>query len=493
MGRHSGRGILSLLAVALVLGLAAPASADANVYCVDVAGGDCTHFPAGVQTALNDADANPGLDTVRLGPTTYPAALATGFVYPGTSNPVSIVGSGEGLTTIAVPPPAVAPGVFTTYQGLHFMGATAGSSVSDLSVTLPLPPGGGINQFYRGIYSQSPNVTVARVGVTNAGGDSNAFGLAVNQGGVVSDVTVSMSASNSGTTGITNLGNANTVNDLLVERAEVEANKPVAYGTETAAVLTMRRSTLRPTDNSYGLEVGNGTVRISNSMIDLGSTFNSIGIGAEQLNNNDDPIDVDADHLTVVGGGTMTTGIRAQGNSTLTGENATLDLTNSVISGPEKSIVVRADNGDTATVTTSYSNYAPVPSGDVDSDIDDAGATGTATLTESNHTNLAPGFVNPAMGDFHLAPSSPLIDAGDPVPPAPGTLDIDGDARALSAASVCNGPGAGRRDIGADEFVAAAGTCPPVDSSNQQAKKKKKCKKRKRGVKKRKCRRRRKG
>ena len=484
VGRHSGRAILGVLSTALVLGLAAPAAAQANVYCVDLAGGDCTHFPAGVQAALNDADANPGLDTVRLGPNTYPAPLSTGFVYAGTTDPVSIVGSGQGQTTIAVPAPGAAPGVFTEYAGLSFTGSTPGSSVSDLSVTLPVPPGAAANQIYRGIYTLAPNSSIARVTVTNGGGDTNAVGMAVNQGGVVSDVSVSMTATNAGVTGISNLGNANTVNPLLVERAEVEATRSILYSSELGALLTVRRSTLRPEDFSAGLEVTTGNAAIANSVIDLGASENSRGIAAENLNNNDDPINVDADHVTIVGGGASSIGARTQGNSTASGENATLDLTNSVISGPEQSIVVRADNGETATVTTSYSNYVPVPPADVDSDIDDAGATGTATLTESSHTNLAPGFVNPAMGDFHLAPGSPLIDAGDPVPPAPGTLDLDGDARALSAASVCNGPVAGRRDIGADEFVAAAGTCPPV--TNPPAKKKK-CKKGKK--KKKKCRR----
>src|SRR5688572_8453680 len=96
------RRILRAVAVGLaaLVSLSAAAAAEANVYCVDVAGGDCTHFPAGVQSALNDANANPGADTVRLGANTYAAPVATGFTYAGTNGPVSIVGSGEGQTTI---------------------------------------------------------------------------------------------------------------------------------------------------------------------------------------------------------------------------------------------------------------------------------------------------------------------------------------------------------------------------------------------------------
>ena len=70
-----------------------------------------------------------------------------------------------------------------------------------------------------------------------------------------------------------------------------------------------------------------------------------------------------------------------------------------------------------------------------------------------------------------------MIDAGNPLAPAAGVFDIDGDARALSAAPTCPG----RRDIGADEFVPASPgpavcpteTVPPVTQPQPQ----KKCKK----------------
>jgi hypothetical protein len=87
----------------------------------------------------------------------------------------------------------------------------------------------------------------------------------------------------------------------------------------------------------------------------------------------------------------------------------------------------------------------------VDNDSSNSGDTGTATITETNRTNLAPGFVTPGS-DYHLMATSPLIDIGDPAPPPPLETDIDGDPREIFGKNSCDGP---RRDIGADEFVPA--------------------------------------
>jgi hypothetical protein len=54
--------------------------------------------------------------------------------------------------------------------------------------------------------------------------------------------------------------------------------------------------------------------------------------------------------------------------------------------------------------------------------------------------NIAPGFVNPSAGDFHLMSTSPAIDAADPA--ATISADYDGTPR----------PQGARRDIGAFEY-----------------------------------------
>lgn len=68
------------------------------------------------------------------------------------------------------------------------------------------------------------------------------------------------------------------------------------------------------------------------------------------------------------------------------------------------------------------------------------GATGQDAASQF----VAPGLVDPDGGDFHLAPTSPAINAGDPAfSAAPGEKDLDGAPRV-------SGP---RVDVGADEIT----------------------------------------
>jgi hypothetical protein len=73
----------------------------------------------------------------------------------------------------------------------------------------------------------------------------------------------------------------------------------------------------------------------------------------------------------------------------------------------------------------------------------------TATGQDAASRFAAAGLVAPAAGDFHLAPGSAAIDAGDPAfVPGPGEVDLDGRDRVLG----------GRVDVGADE-VCGGGCC----------------------------------
>ncbi len=95
------------------------------------------------------------------------------------------------------------------------------------------------------------------------------------------------------------------------------------------------------------------------------------------------------------------------------------------------------------------------------------GPTTTGTPCQTFQTTAAPGFVNAGAGDLHLLSTSPMIDMGNTADPPAGTLDTDGDPRAVAPASACT-PEPGRRDIGADEFLAPPppdGCFPDADST----------------------------
>jgi hypothetical protein len=110
----------------------------------------------------------------------------------------------------------------------------------------------------------------------------------------------------------------------------------------------------------------------------------------------------------------------------------------------------------------------------------DAGITpnGTASCTITNsrgpiigsgcdafQTTAQPQFadqsnIDPALWNYHLAPSSPMIDQGNSTAPPADALDLDGDPRAI--AGTCGGTA--RRDIGADEFRPS---CPTAGGTTQ--------------------------
>ena len=75
-----------------------------------------------------------------------------------------------------------------------------------------------------------------------------------------------------------------------------------------------------------------------------------------------------------------------------------------------------------------------------------------------------PMFVNAATGNLHLQPGSSMLDMGNPADPPGGSVDFDGDARAVDATPACSGNVA-RRDVGADEFLPTPADCEPPDTA----------------------------
>jgi hypothetical protein len=99
--------------------------------------------------------------------------------------------------------------------------------------------------------------------------------------------------------------------------------------------------------------------------------------------------------------------------------------------GGQALLATTDSSGASATITVGHSNWLGGSTGGTMAEIVDAGG----------NQDSSPAFVGPAAGDYRQAPGSVTIDAGlsDPLN---GTLDLDGDARAI-----------GTTDIGADEFV----------------------------------------
>ena len=89
------------------------------------------------------------------------------------------------------------------------------------------------------------------------------------------------------------------------------------------------------------------------------------------------------------------------------------------------------------------------------------GPTTTGNSCETFQTSA-----DPLFNDYHLTAASTLIDAGNPAPPPPESLDIDGGPRAVDHTQVCYENDVPRRDIGADEAgPGAAPQCAALTAS----------------------------
>ena len=417
--------------------LCLPAVAAATIYCVpDLAvDGTCQTAHADLQSALNAADANAGNDTVRLGMGTFTAATSAGFTYLTGNGNVSIIGKGEAQTTVTVPPDV--GGVFSVNNVFLIDGSGGGSSISDLTVSIPTPGGGpDASDQYRAV--EVTTGTIDQVTVTAAATPTNGYGFWLNGATTtLDDTTVNFPSPGAQNAVITN-GTA----AVAIEDSNLTALAPV-YLRTAGSVNTIKRTRITSL-GSYGVDIERGTLNLESSLIDLGSIATT-GARSGGSAGAAETAALNLDHATIVGTNASATGVQVQASDATAADTRTATITNTVISGPGTPIRRNADQMDSANVTTRYSNYNAA--GNVSSN----GTTGSGTLVQNSQTNHPPNFVSPGTGDYHLLGTSLLIDAGDPADPAVGALDIDGGMRKVHGKDGCP-----RRDIGADEFVPGA-------------------------------------
>ncbi len=427
-------GLLALGAL-----VAVPAAARASVYCVHQ-GGSC---PGGeinrgsdLAGALSDADSNAGPDSVEIGAGTYsggPFASSSG-------DQLTVTGAGQGQTTLSA-------GVAQTILQIH---DAAGSMVHDL--TLAMAPGAG------GLGLDLQNTAASKV--TVSGTPTDATGVRLFTSSLV-DSTISLPNGGSGDLGISSGGGTNEI-----DRTAITAQAGVEHSSPNVTDLISLSSIQA---DGIGVTTDGGTVNIDDTLIDLGTSPGATGLCA--CNGNyptNRAMSLNARHLTIVGGASGSQGIRAFVNSPASGDDgdsATGTLKDSVISGPDEPIVVQTNNGEHASVTSSYSNYDP--SGNIVDPQVGGDPPGTATLTEDpphTNTNNPPGFINASSGNYKLAAGSALIDAGNPNPlGVPGTppKDLGGSDRVRDG----NCDGFAYSDIGAYEYQPNCPTPPSDDDT----------------------------
>jgi hypothetical protein len=433
------KALLSIVCGALVALFVLPGIAGAAVICVDTTPGNladndsidpsCDTAEPTIGAGLLAAQGQPGTDTVLIGPGNYTLPSA-----PGETESHYL--SSEVLHLRGIGGPHLTMGGTTgTQLGMEIV-AGDGSTVEGFSLTIPanadVPTDFGL-----AIGGYSSSQVYARDLRVDGPAASNAQAILLNHGANLIDSTVALPAQASPT----NEAISATSGDVALVHDDLTADVGLNGSGNT---ITVDRSTIHAW---WGLSTDGGTLIVRDSLIDLAKRSNAVGIKLANDNNSNATLLGTFEGDTIVGGeGTSSAGIRVQANQNLETANAT--IADTVISGPTKALQIWSDAGREAKATVSYSNYDPAKV-DINTNLDNMGASGISTYLPTGVTNFAPGFVDAAGGNFHLAPGSALVDAGDPAAPAPGALDIDGDARAL--AGTCGGEA--RRDIGADELA----------------------------------------
>jgi hypothetical protein len=302
------------------------------------------------------------------------------------------------------------------------------ASVQDLRIEMPVTTptnDQGLWAFNAGTVS----------GVTVDGtGTSNTTGLHLSTS-TVTNSSVQMPLG-SGTRGVFSTGGT-TISDTIIRAAQAFDHSG-ANTTDTLSRVRMEAVT-------EGIVTDSGTVTVDDALIDLGSGAGA-GLAAVNFNASTSLKAINANHVTVVGGGVGSKGAWAYAANPNALQTSTIELTNSIVRGPATDLVTDATNNGSqggnsvAQINVGYTDYHSA-GGTI-------GANGAGGVVPgTGNLDVDPLFVDAASGDYHLTAISPVVDKGDPAPGGPAT-DLGGNARVVDG----DGNGVAVRDMGAYEL-----------------------------------------
>ena len=394
---------LAFAAVAAAVLLAVPA-AQAATFCVG-APSNCsgTQLPGdgdGLYEALSQAQSNAESDTVRVGAGTYTSPEPGAWQFSDSVHGIEIRGEG--------PTETVLRGIGLGAPTLKLTGANEFiSGVENLG--LRLSAGGGDSIGLDMVDGRAENVAVTVPSGLTAGRGVRLGGNSVFTGGRV--ITPGLVAIE--TTGL-----------AVIERSSIAADVGVE---STSGTLGLAQSNI---DTSRIGVLSSAAMYLLDSVIHVtGGAATEYGVLGTA--------DVAAVHLTVVGTAGPSYGIRAYRPG---GGTAVQHVDNSTVTGFDDDLSAGAGPLGLASIAVSHSNYSTTS-------VEPGGAINPGY----GNVDVAPGFADPASGNFHLRHDSPLVDAAH-------DLALDGDRDLDDLPRVVDGDADGdaRPDIGASEYQRAA-------------------------------------
>jgi hypothetical protein len=384
-----------------------PAAASATDYCVVPNAGCGGTNVATLEDALDQADDDSGADRIFLGAFEYIAPTTAGFDYSKTGAPVEIVGKGAGQTVLT------APGGASNVLRLF---GSASSSVQDLRIKIPADAAYGFNGL-------STDGVARRIDVVEDNAQQyERTGVHLENGGTLEDSKVDLSPGPRTTAVWTDVGGGTVRGSTIAAYAGVAA----AHGA------TIERS--RFLTSGVAVAGGPGVTTVNSSVMFV---YGQPGVGLLAQPVGPADVTINADGVTIVSPGHINQRAALARTYWAPAQNADINLKNSILRGG--TLETEAGGTGHARITASYS--------DLDPKLNDVNGAPNASVDLSNTSNVGDaGFADPQLLDYHLLPSSPLIDAGDPNTPAGSDLDgkplvVDGNAN-----------GTARRDMGAFEY-----------------------------------------
>lgn len=450
--RFALASLLTASSLAAIFGFAVSAdTAKAASHCVGAyvlcplgaeqyPGGTTTELKAALAAANNNTSF-PGPDTVYVAAGTYDTSSPISL--SNVSADISIVGEGTAATVIEAVG-ALTPVGEPVFRILNDNGHSA--DVSGISVrAIGIGTGSAII---------ARNVDFTDIHVEAVATAGNVFGLRLLGTSTLSNSTSSFTGQY--VTGISAEDSA-AVTDVLMESTDGKSAGFSAGGTGTRTIERMTSRNLRT-----GATFDSGNLVIRDSMFVLSSLAGSVGVRAENLNNSDSVLNLDAENLTIVGDAASAIGIQAGGSAFVATppdpewtESATAEVRNSLVhvtgSGAKALLCNQSGPATSASLST---EYVAAENGRIERN----GTCGGTDADLLDTTSNPPKFNFPAVGDYrptgssHPSGVSPVVDAGDPNEVVtPGDKDADGLDRLVDGLADASD----EIDIGAHEFQSA--------------------------------------